>query len=137
MNANTPDDVSRRRFLHSLGLAGALGAGSTLVAACGGGSDGSGGGNGGAEDASGSATGGSTAPADCSDLSSLSEAQTQQRTQMVKSLNYVEESPEVDKNCANCQLYQQEKYGSGCGGCQLFPGPVAAAGYCDSWAPIS
>jgi hypothetical protein len=52
---------------------------------------------------------------------------------MVNSLNYVEESPEPEKNCGNCQLYQQEKYGSGCGGCQLFPGPVAEKGYCDSW----
>ena len=56
---------------------------------------------------------------------------------MVKSLQYVEESPEADKNCANCSLYQQEKYGSGCGGCTLFPGPVAAEGYCTSWAPKS
>jgi hypothetical protein len=56
---------------------------------------------------------------------------------MVKSLNYVEESPNAKKNCANCQLYQQEKYGAGCGGCQLFPSPVNANGYCDSWAPKS
>jgi hypothetical protein len=55
---------------------------------------------------------------------------------MVKSLNYVEESPEPKKNCANCQLYQEEKFGAGCGGCQLFPGPVAEGGYCDSWAPM-
>ena len=135
MAANNPDDVSRRQFLRSLGLAGAVGMGGTLLAACGGGSDGSGNGsgNGSTESTSESAT----ASADCADLSSLSDAQKQQRKQMVKSLNYVEESPEADKNCANCQLYQQEKFGAGCGGCQLFPGPVAEGGYCDSWAPTS
>ena len=72
-----------------------------------------------------------------SDLSGLSDAQKQQREQMANSLNYVEESPGPDKNCANCSLYQEERYGSGCGGCQLFPGPVAEQGYCDSWAPKS
>ena len=131
MAANNPDDVSRRQFLRSLGLAGAVGMGGTLIAACGGGSDGSGNGSGGSTSES------ATASADCADLSSLSDAQKQQRKQMVKSLNYVEESPEADKNCANCQLYQQEKFGAGCGGCQLFPGPVAEGGYCDSWAPTS
>ena len=134
MAANKPDDVSRRQFLRSLGLAGAVGMGGTLLTACGGGSDGSGNGsgNGSTESTSESAT----ASADCSDLSSLSDAQKQQRKQMVKSLNYVEESPEAKKNCANCQLYQEEKFGAGCGGCQLFPGPVAEGGYCDSWAPM-
>ena len=127
---NSDNDVSRRQFLRSLGLAGAVGASGTLLVACGGGSDGSGG------DASGSGAGGesATASADCSDLSSLSDAQKQRRKQQVKALNYVEDSPEPNKNCANCQLDQQEKYGSGCGGCQLFPGPVAAEGYCSSWA---
>lgn len=132
MDSNDQNRVTRRRFLQSLGLVGAIGAGGTLITACGGGSDDSGG-----DSSAGSEGGASTASADCSDLSSLSDAQKQQRKQMVKSLNYVEESPNAEKNCANCQLYQQEKYGSGCGGCQLFPGPVAENGYCDSWAPKS
>jgi hypothetical protein len=125
--------VSRRRFLHSLSIAGVVGAGGSLLAACGGGSDQSGDGGSSTEGEAGSAT----ASADCSDLSGLSDAQRKQREQMVGSLNYVEESPQAEKNCANCSLYQQEKYGSGCGGCQLFPGPVNAQGYCDSWAPTS
>jgi hypothetical protein len=125
--------VSRRRFLHSLSIAGVVGAGGSLLAACGGGSDQSGDGGSSTEGEAGSAT----ASADCSDLSGLSDAQRKQRKQMVGSLNYVEESPQAEKNCANCSLYQQEKYGSGCGGCQLFPGPVNAQGYCDSWAPTS
>jgi hypothetical protein len=138
MESDDQSHVSRRRFLHSIGLAGVVGAGGSLLAACGGGSDGSGDGSGnGSAAQSGGETGEATASADCSDLSSLSDAQKQQRKQMVKSLNYVEKSPNAEKNCANCQLYQQEKYGSGCGGCQLFPGPVNANGYCDSWAPTS
>nr|WP_272503974.1 high-potential iron-sulfur protein [Salinibacter ruber] len=125
------DPVSRRQFLRSLGLAGAVGASGTLLVACGGGSDGSGSGADGTDSES------ATASADCSDLSRLSDAQKQRRKQQVNALNYVEASPKPNKNCANCQLYQQEKYGAGCGGCQLFPGPVAGEGYCSSWAKQS
>ncbi|MFB6099179.1 MAG: high-potential iron-sulfur protein [Salinibacter sp.] len=66
----------------------------------------------------------------------LSEQQKKQRKQMVKSLQYVEETPNPKKNCGNCQLYQKGEYGS-CGGCQLFPGPVTKNGYCNSWTPKS
>lgn len=125
MSSDDQDRVTRRRFLQSLGMATVVGASGSLLAACGGGSDSDGG-----ENASSS----TTASADCSDLSGLSDADKKQRSQMVKSLQYVEESPKDNKNCANCQLYQKEKYGDGCGGCQLFPGPVAAEGYCNSWA---
>ncbi len=131
MTHTDSDRVSRRQFLRSLGLAGAVGASGTLLVACGGDSDGSG------DETDGADTETATASADCSDLSSLSDAQKQRRTQQVKALNYVEESPEPDKNCGNCQLYQQEKFGPGCGGCQLFPGPVAEGGYCTSWAAKS
>jgi len=130
MNNKDSDRVSRRQFLRSLGLAGAVGASGTLLVACGGGSDGGGDGTAGADSESATA-------ADCSDLSGLSDSQKQRRKQQVDALNYVEESPEPNKNCANCQLYQQEKYGAGCGGCQLFPGPVAGEGYCSSWAKQS
>lgn len=130
--SNDSDSVSRRRFLRSLGVAGVVGASGSLLAACGGGSDSS---SGGASDGSGGTSSETTtASADCSDLSSLSDAEKKQRSQMVKSLQYVEESPEANKNCANCQLYVAEDYGEGCGGCTLFPGPVAAQGYCNSWA---
>jgi hypothetical protein len=127
MTSETEDRVSRRRFLQSVGIAGMVGAGSSLLAACGG-SDDSG---------EGGSSSSSTTSADCSDLSDLSEQEKKQRSQMVKSLKYVEETPQEDRNCANCQLYIQEEYGEGCGGCQLFPGPVAANGYCNSWAPAS
>jgi len=131
MSTESNDRVSRRRFLQSVGVAGVIGAGSTLLAACGG-SDDSGSGSG-----SSDAGGTTTASGNCSDLSDLSESQKKQRSQMVESLQYVEETPQDDRNCANCQLYVQGDYGEGCGGCQLFPGPVAANGYCNSWAPAS
>jgi hypothetical protein len=134
MSTESNDRVSRRRFLQSVGIAGVVGASSTLLAACGG-SDDSGGSSSGSS--SSSSSGSASASGNCSDLSSLSDAQKKQRSQMVKSLQYVEETPQPDKNCANCQLYIESEYGEGCGGCQLFPGPVAANGYCNSWAPAS
>jgi hypothetical protein len=137
MSSSDNDRVSRRRFLQSVGIAGVVGAGSSLLAACGGGSSDSSGSGSSASDSDGGTGGTTTASADCSDLSDLSDAQKKQRDQMVNSLQYVEETPNPEKNCANCSLYIKSEYGEGCGGCQLFPGPVAANGYCNSWAPAS
>lgn len=123
MESDDQNRVSRRRFLHSLSLVGVVGASGSLLVACGD-----------SEDSEGTAD---TASSNCSNLSDLSEQETKQRAKMVEQLNYVEESPEADRNCANCSLYQKEQYEADCGGCQLFPGPVAAKGYCDSWAPIA
>ena len=134
MNSDNNDRVSRRRFLQSVGIAGVVGASSSFLAACGGSDDS---GSGESESSSSGSSSSQTASADCSDLSSLSDAQKKQREQMVSSLKYVEETPNEKQNCANCQLYVKGEYGEGCGGCQLFPGPVAANGYCNSWAPAS
>jgi len=133
-------DVSRRDFLQRLSIVGATGiGGSTLLSACGGGSDGESGG--GAEGQTSAAGGQATADLDCDDLSALSDAQMQQRNQMAESLNYVAETPNPEQNCANCALYEQpeaeETTDNACGGCQLFPGPVYPNGYCTSWAPAS
>lgn len=137
MSSDNNDRVTRRRFLQSIGVAGVVGAGSTLLSACGGGSSDSSSDSGGSSSTSSSDGGTTTASADCSDVSSLSDAQKKQRSQMVESLQYVEETPNAEKNCANCSLYIEGDYGEGCGGCQLFPGAVAANGYCNSWAPAS
>lgn len=127
MTSETEDRVSRRRFLQSIGIAGVVGASGSLLAACGG-----------SDDSDGESDGdASTSAADCSDLSDLSEQEKKQRDQMVTSLEYVDESPQEGKYCDNCQLYIQGDYGEGCGGCHLFPGPVAAKGYCNSWAPAT
>lgn len=119
--------VSRRRFLHSLGIAGVVGASGSLLAACGGG-DGS---------SNGSGASSASASSNCTDLSGLSDQEKKRRKQMVKSLQYVEDSPNEKKYCSNCQLYVESDYGEGCGGCTLFPGPVNADGYCNSWAAQS
>lgn len=67
--------------------------------------------------------------ADCSDLSGVSEADLKQR----ESLGYVAKSTEADKNCSNCRFYQPGTQANGCGGCQLFKGPVTTEGYCKTW----
>lgn len=105
--------VSRRYFLQRLCAIGLAGGGSVLLSACGGGDAG----------------------AACDDLSDLTDAQKEQRQQMVESLSYVEETPSENQYCANCSLYTQPEDGEQCGGCQLLPGPVHPNGYCTSWAP--
>ncbi len=68
--------------------------------------------------------------ADCSDLSGLSEQQKAQR----KSLNYVDQTPKAEKNCANCKLFKKE---GPCNKCTVVPGPIAAKGYCTAWQPMA
>lgn len=67
--------------------------------------------------------------ANCDDVSGLSDAQKAVR----KGLQYVGQSNVAGKNCANCKLYNKPAAEGQCGGCQLFEGPVAAAGYCTGW----
>ncbi len=69
------------------------------------------------------------AAADCNDLSGVAEADLKQR----ESLGYVAKSVEADKNCTNCRFYQAGTQANGCGGCQLFKGPVTPEGYCKTW----
>ena len=110
MSNDEQNHVSRHRFLHSLGLAGVAGASGSLLVACGEGSQ-----------------------AACTDLSALSAQQKEQRKKMVKSLQYVKESPKEGKYCSNCSQYVKSEFGDSCGGCTLFPGPVHPDGYCNSW----
>lgn len=114
MSNDEQNHVSRRRFLHSLGLAGVAGASGSLLVACGGGSD-------------------SSQQAVCTDLSALSAQEKEQRKKMVKSLQYVKESPQEGEYCSNCSQYVKSEFGDSCGGCTLFPGPVHPDGYCNSW----
>lgn len=126
METDDQDRVSRRRFLHSIGIAGVVGASGSLLAACGG-----------SDDSSGDSSSTSASADQCTDVSDLSDQELKQRKQMVNSLEYVDESQKEGKTCSNCQLYVESEYGDGCGGCTLFPGPVNANGYCNSWAPAS
>ncbi|WP_420455988.1 high-potential iron-sulfur protein [Rubrivirga sp.] len=100
-----PDSVSRRRFLASAGAV--LGVGPVL-AACG---------------------GGDVTAASCQGYSALDAAALQQR----QSLDYVDNTPRPAELCSNCRFYNAPEGGSPCGGCQLFPGPVAPDGWCKSW----
>lgn len=99
-----PDNVSRRDFLAAAGAV--LGV-APVLAACGG-----------TVEASG-----------CNGYSTLSEPELQQRA----SLNYVDVTPVAGERCDNCRFYNAPTGGSPCGGCQLFAGPVAPAGYCTGW----
>lgn len=67
----------------------------------------------------------------CNDLSDVSAEEIQKR----ESLGYVKESPIVDNQCSNCNLYLPSGADKNCGGCMLFKGPVNAEGYCTYWAP--
>ncbi|HXV42272.1 MAG TPA: high-potential iron-sulfur protein, partial [Anaerolineae bacterium] len=50
-----------------------------------------------------------------------------------KSLNYVDESPEPEKFCANCRFFKQPEADAVCGGCEIVGGPIAPKGYCNTW----
>ena len=104
-----PDRPSRRQFLVSAGAALGL---SPLLAACGGGGD-------------------DLVAADCPGYDAL----TPQDLRAREALSYVDNTPIPVQRCDNCQFYQADAYAgeSGCGGCQLFAGPVVAGGYCTGW----
>ena len=61
------------------------------------------------------------------------DALTEQDLQTRETLGYVDNTPDPEKLCTNCQFYNQPEAGASCGGCQLFQGPVAPDGYCNSW----
>ena len=103
------DALSRRRFLAT--TAGAIGV-IPILSACGGGAP--------------------TTAAACEGYDALSEADLATRA----ALNYVDKSPKPAEICASCRLYNAPAAESACGGCQLFAGPVTAAGYCTGWAAM-
>lgn len=100
------ESVSRRRFLVSAGAV--LGVG-PILAACG---------------------GGDVTAASCEGYDALTPGDLQTR----QALGYVDVTPDPAQRCDNCRLYNAPTGGSACGGCQLFAGPVAPAGYCTAWA---
>ena len=69
--------------------------------------------------------------ATCKGTASLSDVDRQTRA----SFGYVEVSAVADRNCANCSVYVVPSGGGSCGGCQIIKGQIAAAGYCNAWAP--
>ncbi|KLV05213.1 high-potential iron sulfur protein 2 [Photobacterium aquae] len=70
-----------------------------------------------------------TQPVHAAELPQLSEDDPQ-----AKALQYVHESPDAEKNCANCALIQGED-GKEWRPCAIFPGKaVNAKGWCSAWA---
>lgn len=65
----------------------------------------------------------------CTDVSNLTEEQIQTR----KSVQYVDDSPNEEKQCNNCRLFEPPDATEECGGCQVVPGPIHPQGYCTSW----
>ncbi len=115
--------VSRRAFL---GRVAALGFGaSAFLTACGGGEE--------AAPASGAAPGGSVIAAECEGYDALTPEELQPR----QALGYVDNTPDPAQHCSNCRFYNAPAGGAACGGCQLFKGPVAPGGYCNSWAALA
>lgn len=112
------NSINRKQFLKQFGLVGVAAVGaSTILSACGGGSE---------ESAAGQAA--ATAPVDpCKDTAGLSE----QDLAMRNNIGYIEKTEIPEQRCDNCQLYKQPE--NGCGGCLLFNGPVTADGWCNSW----
>jgi hypothetical protein len=106
------EELNRRTFLKKVTVIGSVVAGAGVFVGCG------------AKEQSAS-----SAKADCSDLSGLTDQDKSIRT----TLQYVEVSQVEGKDCENCSFFSQEA-GSPCGACTLFKGPIAPKGYCVSWA---
>ncbi|MBL7697526.1 MAG: high-potential iron-sulfur protein [Chitinophagaceae bacterium] len=66
----------------------------------------------------------------CGDLSKVSENDLKVRKKMA----YVDEAPNKNKTCSNCNLFLPSSDAS-CGKCLLFKGPVKSNGTCAYWAP--
>lgn len=111
--SNTPDSVTRRDFLSRLAVAGVALSAPTMLAACGG-------------------SGAPTTASACDGYAALSPEEIQAR----QNLQYVDNTPDAAKNCANCIQYIEPSAASACGGCKLFAGPVVAQGYCAVWAAM-
>lgn len=124
-------ELSRRDFLLRVSAMGAVAAGSgTLLAACGGGQTETAAPEAAAPEAPAAEPEQQAAAVDCSDVSGLTDAEKQMRTQ----LQYVDETPDAAKRCDGCALYTAPEGDAACGGCQIVKGPIAPGGWCVSWA---
>lgn len=109
-------------------LAGLTGLGFLLgTAGCGGGGEEA------SEETAATATTTDAAPADpCADLSELTADEAALRDSFV----YVDRADDPELRCDVCEFWEEPAAGAPCGECQLFPGPVAPGGSCDSFSPI-
>ena len=71
-----------------------------------------------------------TEPDSCSDVSALAEPEKMARS----ALQYSDRSPQADKTCKLCNLYQAPPSDpSQCGTCQIVKGPIHPKGYCTAF----
>jgi hypothetical protein len=118
---------SRRLFLRqmvAIGVAGLVGSG--LLTACG---------NGDEAERSEAETGpaGAAASGECEGSDDLAAGDVAAR----QAVNYVAESPQADKFCANCRFFKQPAAGAVCGECVIVKGPIVSQGYCNAWVAQS
>jgi len=100
-------DLDRRRFLAQLGALATLGLSAPAIPGC----------------------GGRTADP-CSDLTGLSAQDRQTRV----TYGYRSQTLIEAKRCDNCHFWKAASGAGPCGSCTLVKGPIAPAGYCNSWA---
>ena len=67
-----------------------------------------------------------TEPDSCSDVSALSDPEKMARS----ALQYTDKSPQADKRCEVCSLFQPSADASQCSACQIVKGPIHPKGYC-------
>ena len=119
--------LSRRNFIQRIGLLGAAGA---VLAGCGGGDEAD------PEMGDGAVTdddlSAATNAETCDDLTGLTEAEIQARRE---TFQYVDESPNPEQLCDNCQFWLPAENDGFCGGCTIVKGPIHPDGWCISWAP--
>ena len=68
----------------------------------------------------------------CEDFSNVKPSDLQLR----EAFGYVKQSPIIESQCKNCNLWKPPAKGLACGGCTLFKGPVYDDAYCTYWAPV-
>jgi hypothetical protein len=68
-------------------------------------------------------------PDSCMDVGSLSEPEKMARS----ALQYSDSSPQPDKRCQLCNLFQAPADPSQCGTCQIVKGPIHPKGYCTAF----
>ena len=68
-------------------------------------------------------------PDSCNDVGALSEPEKMARS----ALQYSDRSPQPDKHCKECNLYQAPPDPSQCGTCQIVKGPIHPQGYCTAF----
>ena len=112
----TEASLTRRTFIHRVGVWTALAASSGLALQACGGDDGADGEK-------------SAASVKCDDVSALDDAQKAQRT----ALGYVEKSVQEGKSCTTCQQNVAAADPAACGTCKVIPGSINPGGYCNVW----